>query len=373
MKIDLLKVTIREVAEGYKDNQEEGVVGYNGQLNIRPAYQREFIYDDKKRNAVMDTVLKGFPLNVMYWAKNDGSYEVLDGQQRTISFCQFVDGKYSVPVNGKLQYFHSLPKDIQKRIFDYELMVYVCEGSDSEKLEWFKTINIAGEKLTDQELRNAVYTGKWLSSAKKYFSKTACAAYQMGSKYVPGSPIRQELLETALRWICKEKGISTIEEYMASHQADPTAVELTTHYDTVLTWVRSTFKIYRKEMKGVDWGTLYTDYHENPDGNGKPYDPDEMEKKVSVLMMDDEVKNKKGIYEYVFDGKEKHLNLRAFENNTKRAVYEQQKGICSICKKHFDIDQMEADHIKPWSQGGKTEKENCQMLCKDCNREKSDK
>ncbi|MBL7975568.1 MAG: DUF262 domain-containing protein, partial [Candidatus Kapabacteria bacterium] len=198
MKIELRTITVKELAEGYKDNAEQGVIGYGGKLDIRPPYQREFIYKDKQRDAVINTITKGFPLNVMYWAvRQDGNFEVIDGQQRTISICQYMQGDFSF--NGL--YYHNLPDDKQEQLNNYELMVYVCSGTDSEKLEWFRTINIAGEKLTDQELRNAVYAGSWLSSAKRYFSKTGCAAYQIGHDYLNGSAIRQEYLETAIDWI----------------------------------------------------------------------------------------------------------------------------------------------------------------------------
>jgi len=201
MKVELQEITVGEVAERYVDNAEEGVVGYDGRLNIRPKYQREFVYDEKKRNAVIDTIFKGFPLNVIYWVKNeDGSFEVLDGQQRTISFCQYVNGDFSI--NNRA--FHNLTETEKQQILNYKLMVYFCEGNDKEKLDWFRIVNIAGEKLTDQELRNAVYTGPWLSDAKLKFSKSNCAAYGLANKYVRGSPIRQEILETALKWISKK-------------------------------------------------------------------------------------------------------------------------------------------------------------------------
>ena len=202
MKIELHEITVREVAEKYVDNAEEGVVGYHGKLNIRPKYQREFVYDEKKRNAVMDTIRKDFPLNVMYWVKNeDGTFEVLDGQQRTISFCQYVNSDFSIDNRA----FHNLTNTEKEQILNYKLMVYFCEGNDKEKLDWFKIINIAGEKLTDQELRNAVYTGTWLTHAKSIFSKSNCAAYLLSKEYVNGSPIRQEILETALSWIATRR------------------------------------------------------------------------------------------------------------------------------------------------------------------------
>ncbi|MBO5923481.1 MAG: DUF262 domain-containing protein [Lentisphaeria bacterium] len=359
MKIELHELTIREIAEKYVDNAENGVTGYNGKLNIRPKYQREFVYKDKQRDAVIDTIVKGFPLNVMYWVKNsDNEFEVLDGQQRTISFCQYVNGDFSI--NNRA--FQNLTETEQQQILDYKLMVYFCEGNDKEKLDWFKIINIAGEKLTDQELRNAVYTGTWLSDAKHRFSKSNCAAYLKGNKYLSGDPIRQEYLETAIKWINNGE----IEAYMSKHQHSPNANELFTYFLNVIDWVEMTFIKYRKEMKGLDWGLLYNQYKDIV------VDTRELEEQIVSLMADDDVKNKKGIYFYVLDGKEKHLNIRAFEPNMRRTAYEKQKGICKKCGNHFELEQMEADHITPWSKGGKTTAENCQMLCKECNRRKSD-
>ena len=200
MKIELKEITVRELTNGYQDNEENGVVGFGGKLDIRPPYQREFIYKDKQRDAVINTVTKNFPLNVMYWAvREDGTYEVIDGQQRTISLCQYKIGDFAY----LFKYFHNLKDDEKEQILNYKLMVYVCSGTESEKLEWFKTINIAGEKLTDQELRNAVYTGPWIADAKRYFSKNGCVAYNLGSDYLIGSAIRQEYLDTAIKWISK--------------------------------------------------------------------------------------------------------------------------------------------------------------------------
>lgn len=360
MKIELNEISIREVAENYVDNAEDGVVGYNGKLNIRPKYQREFVYDEKQRNAVIDTIRKGFPLNVMYWVKNeDGTYEVLDGQQRTISFCQYINGDFSIDNRA----FHNLTKTEQDLILDYKLMIYFCEGNDKEKLDWFKIINIAGEKLTDQELRNAVYTGPWLTNAKLHFSKTSCAAYLLAKDYVNGSPIRQEYLETALSWINN----GNVEEYMSIHQHDPNANELWTYFRNVIEWVKLTFTNYRKEMKGINWGVLYNQFKTNT------YDTEKLEQEIQTLMIDDDVTNKKGIYFYVLTRNEKYLNIRAFTESQKRSAYEKQNGICKNCGKHFDIKEMEADHITPWHAGGKTSVDNCQMLCKDCNRRKSGK
>ena len=363
MKIELHEIPIREVANGYKDSQESGVVGYGGLLDIRPAYQREFIYKDDKRNAVIETVRKNFPLNVMYWVKTkQGTYEVLDGQQRTISICQYIHKEYSIDY----QYFHNLTKDEQEQILNYPLMIYICEGTDKEQLDWFRVINIAGEKLTDQELRNAVYTGEWLTDAKRYFSKTSCPAYHIANKYLNGVANRQDYLQTALRWIAHRDG-KVIEEYMSEHQHDSNANELWLYFKSVIDWVMILFPHYRKEMKGIEWGYLYNKYHANS------YDSKAFEKRILELIDDDDVGSIKGIYEFLFDGEEKHLSLRQFDDKTKRKVYEKQQGICAVCGKHFEIDEMEADHIDPWHDGGKTVIENCQMLCKPCNRRKSGK
>jgi len=359
MNIELREITVREVATGYVDSAEEGVTGYGGLLNIRPKYQREFVYKEDKRNAVIDTINKSFPLNVMYWVKNeDGTFEVLDGQQRTISFCQYVNGEYAV----NDLYFYNLTETDKERILGYKLMIYFCEGNDREKLDWFRIINIAGERLTEQELRNAVYTGAWLTHAKSIFSKSGCAAYGLAEKYVPGSPIRQELLETALNWISKGE----IKGYMALHQHAPNANELWTYFRNVIEWVQLTFTTYRKEMKGLDWGALYDEFH------AQTNDTNALEAEIAALMMDDDVSNKRGVYPYVLTHNERYLSIRAFTDSMKRAAYERQRGICSKCQKRFDLKAMEADHITPWSQGGKTAPENCQMLCKDCNRRKSD-
>lgn len=363
MKIELHEIPIREVANGYKDSQEGGVKGYGGLLDIRPAYQREFIYKDDKRNAVIDTVRKNFPLNVMYWVKTkQGTYEVLDGQQRTISICQYINKDYSI----NYQYFHNLTKEEQEQILNYRLMVYICEGTDKEQLDWFRVINIAGEKLTDQELRNAVYTGAWLTDAKRYFSKTACPAYQIANKYLNGVANRQDYLQTALRWIAHRDG-KVIEEYMSEHQHDSNANELWLYFKSVIDWVMILFPHYRKEMKGIEWGYLYNKYHANS------YDSKAFEKRILELIDDDDVGSVKGIYEYLFDGEEKHLSLRQFDDKTKRKVYENQQGVCAVCGKHFEIEEMEADHIDPWHDGGKTVIENCQILCRPCNRRKSGK
>jgi len=367
MKIDLKRIKIREVFENYVDNKEEGVLGYNRKLNIRPKYQREFVYDEKKRNAVIHSIMSGFPLNVMYWVKNtDGGFEMLDGQQRTISFCQYLNNDYSFNSN----YAHSLKPTELNKILDYELLIYFCEGTDKEVIDWFEVINTAGEKLTPQELRNAVYTGTWLTHAKSIFSKTNCAAYLHSKDYVNGTAIRQELLQTAIEWHCGGSDDKQIREYMSKHQHDPNANELWAYYKSVIDWVNATYgcpKNYRKEMKGINWNVLYTRFSKNK------YNPAEVEKAIYNLMADPYIENKKGIYTYVLDGDTKNLNVRVFDGATKRAKYEQQKGICPECEKQgknikYTLDQMDADHITAWSKGGKTAPENCTMLCKYHNR-----
>lgn len=360
MKIELREITVRDLAEDYEDNDEGGVRGYAGGLDIRPPYQREFIYKDAQRDAVIETITKDFPLNVMYWAVRDDeaeTYEVIDGQQRTISICQYVEGDFSF----KGRYFHNLQPDEQQQILDYKLMVYLCSGTDSEKLDWFKTINIAGEKLTDQELRNAVYAGSWVSDAKRYFSKTGCPAYGMASDYMSGSPIRQDYLETVIKWA----NDGDVEGYMAKHQHDPDASALWAYFQAVITWVKAKFPTYRKEMKGIAWGTLYNTHKDDT------LDSSKLEAEIVSLMSDDDVSNKKGIYTYVLNREERNLSIRAFTDNQKREAFERQEGVCPACEDTFEIGEMQADHITPWSKGGKTIPDNCQMLCADCNRRKS--
>lgn len=367
MKIELHNVTVRELAEEYEDNAEGGVVGFDGKLDIRPPYQREFVYKPAQRDAVIDTVTRGFPLNVMYWAvvddpdNDDVDFEIIDGQQRTISLCQYVHGEFSY----KGMYFDNLQDDQQNQILGYELMVYRCIGTDSEKLEWFKIINIAGEELTDQELRNAVYHGSWVSDAKRYFSKSGGPAYVVANKYLRGTANRQEYLETAIEWI-GGRGDDAIKAYMGEHQHDPKATELWLHFKKVVDWVEAAFPNYRSEMKGIDWGTLYKNHGD------KNLDSDKLEQQIVDLMGDDDVTNNRGTYLYVLTGEEKHLSIRAFDNRIRRAAYEQQRGICPGCSEHFEIEKMQADHKTPWSKGGKTVAENCVMLCAECNRDKWD-
>lgn len=367
MKIELKEISIRELTKGYEDNDEAGVTGFDGKLDIRPPYQREFIYKDKQRDAVLNTVTKKFPLNVLYWAvRKDGDYEVIDGQQRTISICQYVEGEFSVTIGNftEKRAFHNLQQNEQDQILDYKLMVYLCSGTEIEKLEWFKTINIAGEKLTDQELRNAVFHGSWVSDAKRYFSKTNCPAYGIGKDYLKGAVNRQDYLETTIKWISIDGNIN---KYMSDNQNEPNANEIWLYFQSVINWVKIIFPIYRREMKGLDWGFLYNEFNEDK------FDSAKLEAEVTKLMEDEDVGSKKGIYSYVLTRKEKHLNIRAFSPNQRRESYEKQKGICVVCNEHFELEEMEADHITPWHLGGKTIAENCQMLCKDDNRRKSGK
>ena len=361
MQIELHKISVRELTVGYQDNNENGVRAYGGRLDVRPPYQREFVYKEKQRDAVIDTLTQGFPLNVMYWAvREDGTFEIIDGQQRTISICQYVNGDFAFD----FRYFHNLQPDEQEQILNYELQVYICSGTDSEKLKWFKTINIAGEELTNQELRNAVYAGSWVSDAKRYFSKNGSPAAKIGSDYLSGSAIRQEYLETAISWISD----GNIEVYMSNHQHDASAAPLWQFFQAVITWVETSFRPNRerkKIMKGVDWGILYKQF------KNEIFDYQKIDEEVKRLILDDDVTKKTGIYPYILTRKEKYLSIRALTEAQKLAAYERQNGICAECKHHFELSQMEVDHITPWHAGGRTIADNCQMLCKECNRRKS--
>ena len=358
MNIELKEITVQELTNGYKDNNDDGVVGYGGKLDIRPPYQRNFVYDEKEKIAVIDTLTKNFPLNVMYWAvRDDGNFEVIDGQQRTISICQYVSNDFFY----KDMTFANLPTDKQEQILEYKLMVYFCSGKPSEKLDWFETINIAGKVLTEQELRNAVYSGSWVSDAKRYFSKNSRP--KIGDEYLNGSANRQEYLEKAIDWISEGK----IKEYMSKNQFESNANELWLYFQSVINWVKVTFPKYRKEMKGIEWGVLYNEFK-----NDK-WDAKALEEEITDLMLDEDVSNKKGIYYFVLNRKERHLSIRAFSEKQKREAFERQKGICVKCGEKFELNEMEADHITPWHEGGKTAADNCQMLCKHDNRIKSGK
>ena len=373
MTIKQIEVTVGEITKGYVNNDELGVRGYDGRLDIRPPYQREFIYNEKEQQAVITTVLHDYPLNVMYWVKRSDDaecpYEVMDGQQRTLSLCEYVAGKFSYDFKN----FFNQPEDIQKRILNYKLTVYVCEGEPSEKLEWFKTINIAGKPLNEQEINNAVYAGPFVSDAKRHFSKTNCAAYRLGKDLVTGTPIRQDFLKKALEWMAdhetRQGHRQTVVGYMAAHQHDPNANNLWSYFQQVLNWAITNFdmKKFKRIMKGLDWALYYDNFKD------KTLDTAEMGKQISALMRDSEIQRQSGIIPYVLTGDERHLDLRAFPEDIKLAVWEQQQHVCPHCGKEFDYEFMEGDHITPWREGGRTVIENCQMLCKECNRRKGAK
>ena len=370
MTIKQIEVTVGQITQGYVNNDELGVRGYNGRLDIRPPYQREFIYNEKEQQAVITTVLHGYPLNVMYWVKRsddaDCPYEVMDGQQRTLSLCEYVAGKFSYDFKN----FFNQPEDVQRKILNYPLTVYVCEGDASEKLEWFQTINIAGKPLNEQEINNAIFAGPFVSDAKRHFSKSNCGAYRLGKDLVNGTPIRQDFLKKALEWMAdhetREGHRMSAVSYMSAHQHDPNANNLWQYFQTVLNWAMNNFdmKKYKKIMKGLDWAKLYDKYHT------ETLDTVALGKRISELMRDSEIQKQVGIIPYVLTGDEHYLDLRAFPEDIKLAVWEKQNHICPHCNKEFDFEFMEGDHITPWREGGRTVAENCQMLCRECNRRK---
>lgn len=373
MTIKQIEVTVGDITRGYVNNDELGVCGYDGQLDIRPPYQREFIYNEKEQQAVITTVLNGYPLNVMYWVKRSEDaecpYEVMDGQQRTLSLCEYVAGKFSYDFKN----FFNQPADIQKKILDYKLTIYVCEGEQSEKLEWFKTINIAGKPLNEQEINNAIYAGPFVSDAKMHFSKSNCGAYRLGKDLVNGTPIRQEFLKQALEWMAEHETRNghrqTAVGYMAVHQHDPNANNLWSYFQTVLNWAITNFdmKKFKKIMKGLDWAFFYDKY------GSVTLDSAALAKQISDLLRDSEIQKPSGIIPYVLTRDEHYLDLRAFPEDIKLAVWEKQNHKCALCGKEFDLEFMEGDHITPWRDGGRTVVENCQMLCRECNRRKGAK
>ena len=370
MTIKQIEVTVGDIARGYINNEEQGIRGYGGQLDIRPPYQREFIYNESEQQAVISTVLKGYPLNVMYWVRRSEDaecpYEVMDGQQRTLSLCEYVDGKFAYDFKN----FFNQPADIQKLILDYPLTIYLCEGEPSEKLEWFKTINIAGKPLNEQEINNAVYAGPFVTDAKRHFSKSNCGAYRLGKDLVNGTPIRQEFLKKALEWMAehetREGKPQSVVGYMAEHQHDPNANNLWTYFQNVLNWTITNFdlKKFKKIIKGLNWALYYDKYHSTT------LDTADLASRISKLILDSDVQKQMGIIPYVLTGDERHLDLRCFPDDIKRVVWEKQHHICPSCQKEFDYEFMEGDHITPWREGGRTVIENCQMLCRECNRRK---
>lgn len=370
MTIKQTEVTVREITKGYTNNDEQGVRGFGGLLDIRPPYQREFIYNEKEQEAVITTVLNGYPLNVMYWVKRSDDaecpYEVMDGQQRTLSLCEYVAGKFSHDFKN----FFNQPMDVQNKILDYKLTVYVCEGEASEKLEWFKTINIAGKALNEQEINNAIYAGPFVSDAKRHFSKSNCGAYRLGKDLVNGTPIRQDFFKKALEWMAEHETRNghrqTAVGYMAQHQHDPNANNLWSYFQNVLNWAMTNFSLkkFKKIMKGLNWAELYDKYRT------ETLNTEELERRISALIRDGEIQKQTGIIPYVLTGDERHLDLRSFPEDIKLAVWERQSHICPICGKEFDFEFMEGDHITPWRERGRTVTENCQMLCRECNRRK---
>lgn len=351
-------IAVGSVVDGYSNHPSDGVVGLGGNLNIRPKYQRNYVYDKQRRAAVIDTIMKKGPLGEMFWCSNDDeTFEVMDGQQRIISICEYVRSAFSI--DG--MYFHNLPQNKQDQINNYQLNVWTCKGEPSELIDWFKIINIPGMPLTNQEIRNSVYTGTWLDSAKEYFSKPNCPAVGIGGDYLYGKIDRQDYLETALKWISD----GDIEEYMGSHQHHTNADELWAYFDSVIRWVKETFPNYRSEMKkNINYGILYDRFKDDV------FDADALEEEISTLMQDENVTKKSGIYPYVLTRLERYLNIRVFSKKQMREAYEQQEGICIKCGNEFELEEMQGDHRIPWVEGGKTISSNCQMLCIDCNRKK---
>lgn len=379
--------TVGDVCKGFvfDRNEGKGLFGLDGQLIIQPEYQRNYIYGDGKRDvAVVESLLKGYPLGLIYFVKNaDGMYEVLDGQQRITSFARYVNKSwpFAVELDGKPRYFDSLDADQQKLIVDAPLTIYVCEGEPSEIQAWFETINIVGVPLVKQELRNAAYHGPFVTMAREVFSNTGNANMNRWQTYVKGDPKRQAILETALDWVSE----GNIDDYMAKHRYDTNIDELKNHFDTVIDWVDSVFEYTGSEMCGLDWGRLYREYHKNA------YSKDKVAERVDALLDDSQVTDKKGIFEYVLGGEKdsRLLNVRVFDKKTIKAVYRRQteeakdQGVsnCPLCaighdanaKRIYKETEMDADHVTAWSKGGATDEANCQMLCKTHNRAKGNR
>lgn len=379
--------TVADICKGFifDKNEGKGLFGLGGKLIIQPEYQRNYIYGDGKKDvAVVESLLKGYPLGLIYFVLNaDGMYEVLDGQQRITSFARFVNQSwpFAVERKGKPRYFNSLDPDEQKKILESRLTIYVCEGEPSEIQEWFETINIAGVPLVKQELRNASYHGPFVTKARAVFSNTGNANMNRWQTYVKGDPKRQAILETALDWVSGGE----IDSYMALHRNDTGINELKNHFDTVIDWIDSVFDYTGSEVCGLDWGDMYRRYHTNA------YDKDAVTVRVEELLSDTQVTNKKGVFEFVLGGEADTslLNIRVFDEKTKRAVYEKQtkaaqdrdESNCPFCaighdnnaKRIYKLNEMDADHVTAWSKGGSTDESNCQMLCKSHNRAKGNK
>lgn len=383
LKTDL---TVKDINEGFVYNEYEGkgLFGWNGKLTIQPEYQRNYIYADGKRDvAVIDSLLKGYPLGLLYFVKvGEDKYEILDGQQRVTSFGRYITSKFAIKdENGMEQYFDGLPEDKRERILNSQLTIYICEGEESEIKEWFKTINIVGVPLNNQELLNAIYSGPFVTMAREEFSNSQNANIQKWSAYIKGDVNRQDYLATALNWVSKDN----IDKYMSQHRFDTNINELQKYFNSVIDWISSVFSDVKSDMKGLEWGRLYETYHKNS------YNPVEVSKKLCELYADPQVQDTKGICEYILGGCKdtKLLNIRVFDDNTKRVVYADQtskakeKGIsnCPLCAigndnnkdRIWELKEMDADHVTAWSKGGSTDISNCQMLCSTHNKAKGNR
>ncbi len=376
-------ITIQALCDGFIYNELEGkgLFGLSGTLTIQPEYQRNYIYADGKRDvAVIDSLLKGYPLGLIYFNQTaDEAFEVLDGQQRITSIGRFVTGKFAITdEQGRKQYFDSLPVDKKEKILQSKILVYECQGEESEIKEWFKTINIAGVPLNEQELLNAVYSGQFVTLAKAKFSNSQNSHIQKWSSYVSGTALRQDFLACALDWVSR----GNVSEYMSQHRNDDNIKELEVYFQTVIDWVSGLFIDVEKEMCGLEWGRLYETY------KGTAYDPKKLAEQVKALYEDSYVKNRRGVFEYLLGGSQdsKLLQVRVFDEATKKSVYAKQtkqakaEGIsnCPLCAlgnnnnrtKIWSLKDMDADHVTAWSKGGATDVSNCEMLCKTHNRAK---
>lgn len=388
MKTELRPYTVKAILDGFVYNELEakGLFGLSGKLVIQPEYQRHYIYNDGKKDvAVIDSLLRGYPLGLIYFNVNGDMLEVLDGQQRITSVGRFVTSKFAIKVAGKEQTFSSLPPEVREMLLATELLVYECDGTETEIKEWFRTINIAGIALTPQELLNAVYSGPFITLAKAEYSNSNNANMQKWSAYVKGDPKRQEVLEVALGWVATPQGMS-IDAYLAQHRTDTDITELKNYFTSVIDWVGSVFAgSPQKEMRGLDWGRLYEEYHNTA------YDPTALAADVEQLLGDPAVTNHRGVYEYLLSGKKKTqlLAVRLFDDKTKQAAYIRQmqavkgKGVsnCPMCAtsdnankaRVYTRGEMEADHVTAWSKGGATTIGNCEMLCVAHNRMKGNR
>lgn len=388
MKTTLNHYSVKELSEGFVYNELEGkgLFGLAGRLTIQPEYQRNYIYADGKRDvAVIESLLKGYPLGLIYFNKvHEDNLEVLDGQQRITSFGRFITGKFAIKdERGMEQYFSGLPQDKQEIILKSEILVYECEGTESEIKEWFKTINTVGVPLNDQELLNAVYSGPFVTSGKAEFSNSQNANIMKWGAYVSGSALRQDFWERALEWV--SKGKANIGGYMSQHRNDREITEVKNYFTSVIDWVSSVFTDVESEMRGLEWGRLYEQYH------GTAYNPNKVSEAVQALYGDSYVKNRKGIWEYVLGGSQetKLLQVRVFDDATKKSRYAKQtheaqnagRSNCSHCAlghdankaKMWKLEEMDADHVAAWSKGGATSAENCELLCKTHNRAKGNR